>query len=212
MKYALTLILAWLSFSCYCQTSNEALIKDASGNVVGRVSTYTNYTGRTESTLYDRNGHVLGSVQGANCGSLLGTHFTGSYTIVGDGNTSNVVLGSGTQALDYYLAVSQSNTNRSVSPSFIHKMNKKYAEPEISENPENVSHPEYLSINESQKNKIIKTETKMRRHGDREELILTKKLEMLEAYMVKRNVLPVMRKERLKDMKKYHNSAKIVQQ
>lgn len=106
MKYALTLILAWLSFSCYCQTSNEALIKDASGNVVGRVSTYTNYTGRTESTLYDRNGHVLGSVQGANCGSLLGTHFTGSYTIVGDGNTSNVVLGSGTQALDYYLAVS----------------------------------------------------------------------------------------------------------
>ena len=154
MRKALIFLFAFaISVAGYSQTS-ETYIKDANGNLVGTVSSYTNYVGATETTLYDQNGQKVGSIEGNNVTPLLGTYYTGQYTIVSGSDVSTVVLGSGTQALDYYLVVSEHNSSTYISPRAWRRINKKYPEPVIDyEHPENVSHPEYLSVKESQKNK-----------------------------------------------------------
>ena len=151
MRKALIFLFAFaISVAGYSQTS-ETYIKDANGNLVGTVSSYTNYVGATETTLYDQNGQKVGSIEGNNVTPLLGTYYTGQYTIVSGSDVSTVVLGSGTQALDYYLSISNNNSGGRYRVNNASKDCKHY-------NPRSMyqKSPEYDNLNMEQISRMIK--------------------------------------------------------
>lgn len=181
MRYIFSIILVWLSVTCYGQTTS-ATISDANGNLVGTVSSYTNYVGNTTTTLYDGNGHLLGSVDGNNYGGLLGANFAGSHTIVSGSNTSTVVLGSGTQALDYYLGTKGSSSGKYpiLSEEYLTDYAEKYWE----------KYPEYYWVPVIDHDKIHNKIKRLRKQKKPEDYIFRVKLDLIEKYMLKNGEHP----------------------